>query len=76
MLSVFPNPAQGFVSIAGLNGKAATVRILDIMGRTVMSGQLSPEANAMDVRRLMPGCYVLQIATVDGISSERLIIDR
>ena len=75
-LSVFPNPSHEFVTIDGLNGRTATVRILDVMGRTVTTGQLSPGMNTMDVRMLMPGCYLLQITTDDVFSTERLIIDR
>ena len=75
-LSVFPNPAHGLVTIDGLNGRTASVRILDVMGRTVTTGRVSPESNVLDVRMLIPGCYVLQIATVDGVFSERLIIGR
>ena len=75
-LSVFPNPAHGFVTIDGLNSRTASVRILDVMGRTVTTGRVSPESNVLDVRMLIPGCYVVQIATADGVSSERLVIDR
>ena len=75
-LSVFPNPANGFVTIDGLNSRTASVRILDVMGRTVTTGRVSPESNVLDVRMLIPGCYVVQIATADGVSSERLVIDR
>lgn len=75
-LSVFPNPAYEFVTIGGLNGKSAAVRILDVMGRTVMTSRVSTESYVLDVRLLTQGCYVVQIATPDGVSSERLIIER
>lgn len=75
-LSVFPNPSHGFVTIDGLDGKTATIQILDVMGRAVTTGRVSPESNVLDVRMLIPGCYVVQIATADGVFSERMVIER
>ena len=74
-MTVFPNPAHGFVSLKGLDGKYATVNVVDVLGKNVMKCIVSPESGLMDVRTLTPGLYILHVATVDGVASVRLVID-
>ena len=74
-MTVFPNPAHGFVSLKGLDGKYATVNVVDVLGKNVMKCIVSPESGLMDVRTLTPGLYILHVATVDGVASVRLVIE-
>ena len=59
----------------GLDGKYATVNVVDVLGKNVMKCIVSPESGLMDVRTLTPGLYILHVATVDGVASVRLVIE-
>ena len=74
-MTVFPNPAHGFVSLKGLDCKYASVNVVDVLGKNVMKCIVSPESGLMDVRTLTPGLYILHVATVDGVASVRLVIE-
>ena len=74
-VSVFPNPSRGFVTLRGVKGRAATIRVMDAMGRTVMTREIMPDAPVIDVRSLVPGCYVMRIALDGGVSTVRLVIE-
>jgi hypothetical protein len=58
-LTVYPNPANQSItlSIAGLTTNA-TVRIIDITGRVLLSGTVSPQINIQD---LQPGVYFIDV---------------
>ena len=57
-LSAYPNPSGGMLYINGIDD-AVAVRILDLMGKTVLSRVLSKAE--IDVSGLSPGVYYLKI---------------
>lgn len=73
-VKVAPNPAYGFVSIEGVGGEPATLRIFDVSGKEVQRCEVSAIANIVDVQRLKPGCYVLRIdVRGDGFSTKLIV---
>ena len=72
---VFPNPATDLVRIERLNASPATVTFLDAQGRVVRSEQVRGSSNTMDVSGLVPGLYLVRIASGAGVESVRLVKD-
>ncbi|MBS1937999.1 MAG: T9SS type A sorting domain-containing protein [Bacteroidetes bacterium] len=59
----WPNPATSNLFLDGLPPGTNTFRIMDTMGRMEASGEVreGPGPRSIDVRRLPPGVYVLQV---------------
>ena len=70
---MFPNPATNMVRIERVNASPATVTFLDAQGRVVRSEQVS--SNTIDVSDLVPGLYLVRIASAEGVKSLRLVKD-
>jgi len=68
-ISIYPNPANDFVSIKS-DLKINNVELFDASGRKV-STDLND--NKVDVRSLPPGTYLINIETKDGVSTEKFI---
>lgn len=74
-LTVFPNPANDALNVAWPGG-AATVRLLDGLGREVRSVRAAGEglAERLPVAGLTPGRYVLQVVSVRGAGSRVVVV--
>lgn len=56
---LYPNPASGFIHISGTAG--ASVKIYDLQGRMVMEHNNINEAQALEIRHLQKGSYILKV---------------
>jgi hypothetical protein len=77
--SVFPNPANDLITIAGLKNEGnALVSLFDISGREVMVTQQLNANGTLDVSQLSAGAYFVQLKKANGelIGTQRLIISR
>ncbi len=70
-ITVAPNPAHGFLTIKGLNGKNATVLIYDITGKLLLKEAAS---KPHDISNLSSGFYIIQIVTKERIYVRKLEI--
>lgn len=73
LISVYPNPADQYVSIvsddnASING----IELINLLGETVM--QISGPVKTFSSSLLNNGVYFLRISTNEGIRTERLVI--
>lgn len=57
--SVYPNPANDFLNVTLLEGFESDYRLVDIMGRVVLSGYFYEQENRLDTQNLLPGAYYL-----------------
>lgn len=79
-LSVFPNPADQSLSINfELNGSSnVAVNLVDISGKVVfsktISGKILKYQDTISLVDFANGVYTLQIATNNGVSSEKIVI--
>lgn len=78
--SLHPNPTEGtvFITWSGASG-AASMRVLDAAGRTVLKHQLVLTAegfHTVDLGGLANGQYVMQLITPDAVHSERVQVQR
>ena len=64
-LMVYPNPTNGVLFVE-THGRASqrdpTYRISNIMGQTLLSGQITPETHQIDVAELPQGLYFITFA--------------
>lgn len=74
--SVYPNPAKGqiFIDLSQVNGVKASLTISDITGKTVLSRSLMGSDKYEMGLELPAGCYMINVSSVKGSSSKKLII--
>jgi agmatine deiminase len=81
MAKVFPNPAADYVIAPIIIDKPimATIQLLDITGKvaqTVFEGKVNRSYNQnIDVSQLSKGIYFLTLRTVEGIQTQKIIVD-
>ncbi|MCK9163809.1 MAG: T9SS type A sorting domain-containing protein, partial [Bacteroidales bacterium] len=73
VFGVYPNPANDFVTIADANG--SDVRVIDMLGRTLVSKTSISNNETISINNLQPGMYMIQIIK-DGKSSSQKLIKR
>lgn len=77
--SLYPNPTNSMVTIAGLTDeqKNCSVSVMDISGREVIAQQLNADGT-MDVSSLSPGVYIVQLRNKQGeaFGTQRLVISQ
>lgn len=59
-ISIYPNPAHGKTTI-NWGGTTATLRIVNIAGQVFLTQVIENGATNLDISRLVPGIYLLQI---------------
>ena len=71
---LFPNPAQGFVKIQGIE-EAGTLEISSMEGRSVFSQAV--KNNEADISQLTNGSYIYRLKTSSGVvKTGKLIVSR
>jgi hypothetical protein len=73
-ISIFPNPAGGFVNIDALPGTNYNVIIIDMAGKIVKS--FSGNQHRLDVQDIPAGNYLLQVHAGGAVAVEKLVIAR
>jgi hypothetical protein len=71
---MFPNPAKDLLNIT-TTGKLLNVRILNYVGQVVLTSEASGNLFATDISALPGGLYIVEITTVDGKASQKLIVE-
>jgi len=71
--SAYPNPTQDSWTVRTENSNMSSIKVFDILGKTVLS--LAPNASetVIDGSTLKSGLYFAQIKTEAGINSIKLI---
>ena len=78
-VTVYPNPACGMVAVSmgGLAVGGATVTVMDVTGREMMSRRYDAgdeDIKVIDISRLHAGTYLMQITTNSDVFIEKLIV--
>lgn len=68
---VYPNPANDFVTISDANG--SEVRILDMLGRTLITKSVKSSNETISIDNLNNGMYMIQIVKDGKTSTQKLI---
>lgn len=69
---IFPNPANGFVSVKNVDGKTMDVRINGISGQTLLETNIHGQGT-MDISKLSPGIYFVRCEGKDLNETLKLI---
>lgn len=72
---IYPNPVQNALTITMKEdaGKVANVKVLDMMGRVVMTQTLNQAENTISVSELPTACYILLISTEKGSFTQKIV---
>jgi endoglucanase len=78
-LKVYPNPGNGIFNLETpcTNGDKITVKVKDIAGRDVFTGDPSwscSEIHELNLSHLVPGLYVVRVSSPKGVMSTKLMI--
>lgn len=78
VVTVYPNPTNGAVTVALPEGQKATVELYSLTGQLLLSEQLKQTAVLqLDAGQIPDGIYLLKITSVSGnVQTEKLIINR
>ncbi|MBL7934031.1 MAG: M4 family metallopeptidase [Bacteroidia bacterium] len=65
-LNVYPNPSNNYVNIGGNSGLILNYSILDIAGKTVLSGTTRENEYEVDLNSISKGLYILNLRNENG----------
>lgn len=68
-ISIYPNPTSDILNIK-TDSKINSVSVFDISGKNL---NVKQDGNKVDVRSLPAGAYLINVETIDGISTEKFI---
>ncbi len=68
-IAIYPNPATDKVRITASDVRDVRITALD--GKTVLN--VKPSGNSIDISKLQPGTYLMQIRTSNNVSTVKLI---
>lgn len=71
-VKVFPNPVVDVLNIEAAS-KVSNVQVFDVSGKVVSSHTLNSVKNQVDLSKLTPGVYVVNIQTEQGIQSVKIV---
>lgn len=72
-ISVYPNPATGFITVAGV--RKGCIMIFDALGHLVLQVSDYVEGSRVDVLHLSSGLYVLRVLTSEASTAVQLVIN-
>lgn len=73
---MYPNPAQGIVSITLPNGvNEGTVKIYDILGKVVVNKTINTNNQSVDISNLVSGSYMVVLRTDYGNATKTLLVN-
>jgi hypothetical protein len=70
-VNVYPNPADDYITVSGLNsGMNYTAQLVDLSGRVVVSNTITSDNAQLATGELTAGVYLLNITYENGIRSK------
>ncbi len=78
-IEVYPNPAQNTLSVnlAGLGQVSGTIRVIDMMGREVLTAKCNQQETNLDISALVNGLYTVQyIDAANNRLNARVVISK
>lgn len=71
--SLYPNPVYAdMVYMSSKENGAKSIVVYDVFGEVVLTERIS--SNAMNISRLVPGVYVLQVTEGSKTSTRKLVV--
>ncbi len=70
---MYPNPAYGEeIYITTSSNGSKQIKIYDVFGEVVLTDRIS--TNTLDISRLVPGVYVLQVTEQERTMTRKLVV--
>jgi hypothetical protein len=73
-LALFPNPAQNFFVVGGLDATKSVMTITDLSGKVFMNNSLNAANNVVDVSVLDAGIYLVTIEKENSRTVKKLVV--
>lgn len=73
-IQIYPNPANDFVTIQ-TQEKPSSLEIYSMTGELVFTPVMTDQSNAIDLRNLSPGTYLLRIVLNGEVYNQQLVIN-
>lgn len=73
--SVYPNPTNNSWNFTSANSEISSVRIVDMLGKTVMSKKASSNEVSVDASSLSKGMYFAEIVAGNAVQTVKVIRD-
>ncbi|MBL4652216.1 MAG: T9SS type A sorting domain-containing protein [Flavobacteriales bacterium] len=74
MITVFPNPSNGFVTINSNDVKASSYAVYNSLGAVVLSGTINATTEVVELNTLENGLYFLDIQSDKGIIKKKITL--
>ncbi len=75
-ISIYPNPADEFITINGLNGAENEVSIIDIYGKVVAHSSNITNKDVISTKHLQSGIYIVKIANGSRLLDIKKIVKK
>ncbi len=72
-VTVYPNPAEGFVKVNIADIAGASVRIYDVKGVVVKSMKVNSNYTEIDITNLKSGMYIMKVITDNASTQKRFV---
>ncbi len=72
-VQIFPNPANGFVTIKGLN-TIQTIELITMQGQLIKTILVNGNSSSIDVSTISNGIYLLKLSSGNQTKTERLVV--
>lgn len=72
--TMYPNPANGFITLGLINETNASVIITDVLGKTVLSSQMTAAEQNIDISSLNTGIYFVKVTANGQHSTKKLVV--
>jgi len=70
---IYPNPVKDKIHVLSPGQKDMTYRIYNANGSLAQSDRLAERENLIDASKLMPGVYIFEISSVNGLYRQKFI---
>ncbi|MCB9239788.1 MAG: T9SS type A sorting domain-containing protein [Flavobacteriales bacterium] len=75
-VKIYPNPANHILNVELSKTSSATVQILDVQGRVVVSGAIENGTGSFDLTNLTDGVYIVNVTSGSLVQSSKLMIHK
>jgi hypothetical protein len=74
LITLFPNPTSGMISVQGLTSDNITVSVFNILGETVMEQKNPPAPDfTLDLSKLVPGTYYFRFSSANSVVTKKIM---
>jgi hypothetical protein len=73
-IAVYPNPAQNFFVVGGLDANNCIATLTDLSGKTVMNATLNSANNVVDISNLTSGIYFVALEHENNRTVKKLVV--